>query len=287
MIRAHDSFDEFRAGKSIGKIALIIALAIIPLIGFIVYTKFRIDVPARHFAVLTKKTGEDLENGEEIAPDERHKGLQLEVLPEGRYFYNPYTWKWEVYPMIEIPREKMGIRIRLYGEDLDYGDFLAKDDDDGDIVHKGIVEEVLKPGRYAINAIMIDRKTKKVVGQRRKKSDFVEIIELWEPKIIPAGYKGIVTNLAGPMPENPNELLVEPGCRPTARNARAGNLLPQPIYVPHQFYRYPLAAVQPFRRQGHDLPIERRLPHFAGRHHRIPCHPRGRRPNLRDLQRRE
>lgn len=233
MIRARESFDEFRAGRSIWKIALIVALAIIPLIGFIVYTNFRIDVPAKHFAVLTKKTGEDLENGEEIAPDERHKGLQLEVLPEGRYFYNPYAWKWEVYPMIEIPRDQMGVRIRLYGEDLDYGDFLAKDDEDGEIVHKGIVEEVLKPGRYAINAIVIDRLTKRVVGQPRRKSDFVEIIELWEPKIIPAGYKGIVTNLAGPMPEDPNVLLVESGRRGPQRET----LEPGTYYLNPYMYR--------------------------------------------------
>ena len=46
---------------------------------------------------------------------------------------------------------------------------------------------VLEPGRYAINAIIIDKTTKKVIGTPRKKSDYVEIIELWEPKIIPAG----------------------------------------------------------------------------------------------------
>lgn len=211
MVFERDNFDGNGAGRSIGRIGLIIVLAGIPLICFaayIVYSKFRIDVPAKHFAVLSRKIGENLENDEEIAPDDKHKGLQLDVLSEGRYFYNPYVWRWEVYPMIEIPREKMGIRIRLYGEDLDYGDFLAKGDG-----YKGIVEEVLKPGRYAINAIVIDRQSKEVVGPRRMKSDYVEIIELWEPKIIPAGYKGIVTNLAGPMPEDPNVLLVEKGCR--------------------------------------------------------------------------
>lgn len=177
--------------------------------AYVIYTKFRIDVPARHIAVLTKKTGKDLENGQEVSPDEKHKGLQLEVLTEGRYFYNPYSWSWEVYPMIEIPKDKMGVRIRLYGNDLPYAEFLASDEK-----HKGIIEEVLKPGRYAINAIMIDRVTKQEVGTSRgNKSDYVEIVELWDPKVIPAGYKGIVTNLAGPLPEDPNKLLVEKGFR--------------------------------------------------------------------------
>jgi|GEM_PF-209523 len=191
-------------------ISAIFALVIVP---YIIYTQFRIDVPAYHFAVLTTKTGIDLENDEEVAPDADHKGLQLDVLNEGRYFYNPYSWSWEVYPMIEIPKDKMGVRIRLYGEDLPYGDFLAIDEN-----HKGIVEEVLRPGRYSINAKVIDRRTKKEVGSTRGyKSDYVEIIELWEPKIIPAGYKGIRTNLAGPLPkgespptDEPNKPAIDP-----------------------------------------------------------------------------
>lgn len=190
-------------------VVLAVAAALLIAAGYIGYTEFRIDVPAKHFAVLTTKTGQNLENDEEVAPDMKHKGLQLEVLPEGRYFYNPYLWSWEVYPMIEIPRDKMGVRIRLHGEDLPYGDFLASDEQ-----HKGIIEEVLRPGRYAINGIKIDRDTKQEAGtSRSRKSDYVEIVELWEPKIIPAGYKGIVTNLAGPLPDEPNSLLVPEGCR--------------------------------------------------------------------------
>jgi len=176
--------------------------------AYFAYTQFRIDVPAKHFSVLTKKTGIDLENNQEIAPDADHKGLQLNVLPEGRYFYNCYSWKWAVYPMIEIPHDKMGVRIRLHGEDLPRGDFMATSDKT-----KGIIAEVLRPGRYAINAITIDKDNKNIIGIERGKSDYVEIIELWEPKIIPAGYKGIVTNLSGPIPDDPNQLLVEEGKR--------------------------------------------------------------------------
>lgn len=177
--------------------------------GYIVYTQFRIDVPAKHFAVLTRKTGVDLTNDQEISPDTTikaavHKGLQRELLPEGRYFFNCYHWHWEIYPMVEIPADSMGVRIRLYGEDLPPGDFMSTSDK-----HKGIIKEVLKPGRYAINAIVIDKTTKEPIGRPRSKSDFIEIIELWEPKVIPAGYKGIVTDLAGPMPDDPNKLLVE------------------------------------------------------------------------------
>ncbi|MGY8770309.1 MAG: SPFH domain-containing protein [Pirellulales bacterium] len=228
-----DQFDFIQAtsvgrGKKVG--LLLIGFIFFSLLAsaYIVYTQFRIDVPAKHFAVLTKKTGIDLENGQELAPDADHKGLQLDVLSEGRYFYNPYYWKWEVYPMIEIPREKMGVRVRLYGDNLGYGDFVATDEQT-----KGIVEDVLEPGRYALNAIMIDRDTKEVIGISRRKSDYVEIIELWEPKIIPAGYKGIVTNLAGPMPDDPNVLLVEEG----SRGPQEKTLEPGTYYLNPYMYR--------------------------------------------------
>ncbi|TWT74632.1 SPFH domain / Band 7 family protein [Posidoniimonas polymericola] len=206
-----------------------VALLVFGVLGFgwFVYTNCRINVPDRHIAVLTRKTGEDLTNDQELAPNAEHKGMQLQVLSEGRYFYNPYFWNWKVYPMVEIPRDKMGVRVRLYGDDLPYGDFIAKSENKN---QKGIIDDVLKPGRYAINAMVIDRVTKQEVGGNRKgRSDYVEVIELWDPKIIPAGYKGIVTNLAGPMPDEPNTLLVE-----------AGRRGPQQVtYEPGTYYKNP------------------------------------------------
>lgn len=176
------------------------------LFGYIAYTWFRIDVPAEHIAVLTKKTGMDIDNEQEIAPDENYKGLQKEILQEGRYFRNPYTYAWSIYPMVVVPESRMGVRIRLYGDDLPYSQFLAKDDN-----QKGIVEDVLRPGRHAINAIVKNENGKLI--HSRSKSDYVEIVELHEPITIPAGFKGVVTNLAGPIPENPNQLLVDEGFR--------------------------------------------------------------------------
>ena len=193
-----------------------------------IYLYCRIDVTAKHFAVLTKKTGINLTNANEVAPDADHKGLQLQLLSEGRYFRNPYIYDWSVYPMVEIPREKMGIRIRLYGEDLKYGHFVATNDK-----QKGIVQDVLKPGRYAVNAIVVDGKTKQQLGPKRSKHDYVEIVELWDPKVIPAGYKGVVTNVAGPMPENPNVLLVEPG----KRGPQLATLEPGTYYLNPYMYR--------------------------------------------------
>lgn len=187
--------------------AIVFGLIALVVFGYLAYNFCRIDVPAKHIAVLTRKTGTDLENHQEVARSSDQKGLQTIVLNEGRYFKNPYHWDWAVYPMIEIPENKLGVRIRLYGEDLPYGNFVAIDDQ-----HKGIVQQELRPGRYAINALLIDEEGNDV-NNRRRKSDYVEIIELHDPVTIPAGYKGVVTNLSGPIPENPNRFLVEDGNR--------------------------------------------------------------------------
>ena len=72
-------------------------------------------------AVLTHKIGKDLEPGVILAPSEEYKGVQEEVLTEGRYYYNPYIWDWQVVPQVEIPEGKLGVRIRMYGEDLPAG----------------------------------------------------------------------------------------------------------------------------------------------------------------------
>lgn len=183
-------------------IAVSVLLLFAAIVGYSVYRQFRVDVPSMHIAVITRQTGKDLENDEEVATSKDHKGLQLDVLTEGRHFMNPYTYNWKVYPMVDIPSDKMGVRVRLYGQDLPYGHFVATKEE-----QRGIVSEVLKPGRYAINGLVTGREAERPID------DYVEIIELHEPVTIPAGFRGVVTNLAGPIPENPNTILVDEGHR--------------------------------------------------------------------------
>lgn len=169
--------------------------------GLVVYFVCRIEVPTRYMAVLIKKTGKDLANGDEIAPSPEYKGLQKEVLPEGRHFYNPWHWDWEVVPQVEIPEGKLGVRVRLYGDELPYAEIIAREEN-----QKGILPDVLRPGRYAINAYVVG-------GAERTRNSYAEYIELHDPVIIPAGFKGVVTNLSGPLPDDPNVLLVPEGFR--------------------------------------------------------------------------
>ena len=176
-------------------VAAVVLLAIIGLsVVWTVYTSFRIDVGSGEMAILIRKTGIDITNGDEIAPTLEHKGVQREVLAEGRHFYNPYTWSWQVVKQIEIAPGDMGIKISLTGDDLGYGDFLAKVNEKGEATTKGIMPGVLNPGRYPINPYLYS-------------------VEIQKPVTIPAGFKGVVSNLAAPLAEDPNVLLVKPGER--------------------------------------------------------------------------
>ncbi|MBS0263999.1 MAG: band 7 protein [Planctomycetes bacterium] len=140
--------------------------------------QFVIEVPAYHVGVLVHKTGQDLANTDIVAPDASYKGVQKDVLDVGRYFfkYDPYNWSWEIKPQKVIADGKIGVRIRLSGADLPYGEFLARNDNE-----KGIVPGVLLPGRYPINPYLYD-------------------VEEHAPQLVPAGYKGVVVNRAGTIP---------------------------------------------------------------------------------------
>ena len=148
----------------------------------------------------------------ELAPlpkDGRHyyKGVQSGgpnngVLTEGRYFYNPYFWTWEISPQFVVPSGKIGIRIALSGDDLPPGQILAQPG------QKGILREVLKPGRYPYNT-------------------YAESIELHDPVTIPAGFRGVVTLLAGPISQSPNVFLVRDG----ERGVQPKTLEPGTYYV--------------------------------------------------------
>ena len=58
---------------------------------------WRIEPENGQIAVLMKKTGKNLPPEAIIAPSSEYKGIQAEVLPEGRYFRNPWTWEWKYF----------------------------------------------------------------------------------------------------------------------------------------------------------------------------------------------
>lgn len=201
-------FDRFGAlpKRSIASLLLIVAAAAI---GFFVWLFLfcRVEVPSRKIAVLLKKTGNELTNDTEIVAEAdfgNFKGIQEKVLAEGRYFYNPWKWDWDIVDQVEIPENRLGVRIRLYGEDLGYGNLIADNAN-----QKGIFAEVLRPGRYPLNAVVYEA-GEKMVAYRQ---NYIELVELHKPVTIPAGFKGVVTLLSAPLAEDPNKLIVEEGRR--------------------------------------------------------------------------
>ena len=202
-----------KRGHTTKTVAAVVGLVVL---GMAIYQNCRIDVGTGEMAILTVKTGLDITNGDEVAPSLDYKGSQAVFLMEGRYFmnpfdkgprfFNPYDWDWDVIPQTTIPEGKLGVLISLVGEDPGYGEFLgAVDKSDanagnqiGSPIRKGIIPDVLIPGRYAINPNLFR-------------------LEIGEPVTIEAGYRGVVTNLAGRLPAQPNELLVEPGERGVQR----------------------------------------------------------------------
>lgn len=178
--------------SAIGAVGLIVCISLF-------YYMFVVFVPRGHIGVLIKRTGEDVSNNDEIAPTSDHKGVQKEFLTEGYTFLIPYFYDWEIVPHVEIPNGKLGVLVSLTGENLPYGEYLAKVKPDSKnitdgVTTKGIVPNVLREGRYPINPYMFN-------------------VELHDPVVIPAGFKGVVTNLAGTVPEDPNQLLVDDGFR--------------------------------------------------------------------------
>lgn len=91
------------------------------------------------------------------------------------------NWAWEIKEQKQIADGKIGVQIRLFGDDLPYGEFLAYKEN-----QKGIVPGVLLPARYPINPYLYQ-------------------VEEHAPQIVPAGYKGVVVNRAGKIPASPED----------------------------------------------------------------------------------
>lgn len=137
-----------------------------------VWTGCRIEPESGEFAILIHKTGEALPPDQIIATSPKQKGIQLEVLPEGRYFRSPYSWDWKIAKVTDIPAGKLGVVTRLFGKDLPDGKIIAAEGT------KGVLPEVLRPGKYRINP-------------------YAYQVEIFDAIEIRPGYAGVVTSLVG------------------------------------------------------------------------------------------
>ena len=184
---------------------LCIAAAVI---GAATWFAFRVYVPENMCAVLIRKTGTPLPEGQSVATEPGQKGIQEEVLGPGRHFYNPYTWDYKLTQLTEIPSgdpstwdwihsldagqrdelragtfkfkgefPQIGVVSRKVGKDPAPGQVLVSRESGV----RGILEEVLTPGVYKINP-------------------HIYKVEQYPAVVIPAGFVGVVTNLFGEQP---------------------------------------------------------------------------------------
>src|SRR5437660_90259 len=96
----------------------------------------RTEVPPGHYLVVISLWGKDLPEGEIIAPDPSYKGIQADVLKEGRHFVNPLFYSVQDHKMVSVPPGKCLVLTRKFGPPiavgrLERGDYLAQEDERG------------------------------------------------------------------------------------------------------------------------------------------------------------
>ena len=173
--------------------------------SMLVWTTCRVYVPYNRCAVLIRKMGKLLPEGQRVATEPGYRGIQVEVLGPGRHFYNPIVWDWELKPLTVVPSgdpstwewihslndeqrdqlragtfefkgefPQIGVVTRLVGPVPPAGQIIV----DRKSGMQGILREVLTPGTYKLNP-------------------YVYKVQLHPAVVIPAGFVGVVTNLFG------------------------------------------------------------------------------------------
>ena len=149
-----------------------VAAALLAAFSLWVWYGWRIEPENGRIAILYKKTGKNLPPEAILALGPEYKGIQEEVLPEGRYFRNPWTWEWRYANAVDIPAGKFGVLVRKFGKDLPEGEILAKEGT------RGILRDVLGTGKHRINPYAYE-------------------VKLYDDITIKPGYVGVVTELTG------------------------------------------------------------------------------------------
>jgi hypothetical protein len=131
----------------------------------------RIYVEPDQMAVVIAKSGDPLPAGQILA-SKGQRGVQEEVLGEGRHFLNPILYETSLHAVITIPPGKVGVITSKVGTKLPEGEFLAQPG------QMGIQRNVLGPGKYRVNPYGYNIDTVNAIS-------------------IPIGFVGVVTSLSG------------------------------------------------------------------------------------------
>lgn len=194
-----------------GGIVGLLLLLVVGVLGFFWFV-VRVEVPTNHILVLVNKTGRLLPPelrdhfGDQVvlypelvrivaektgstpeAVRADYKGVRFEVLPEGRHWYNPFSYERVVVPATLLKQNEVGVLIRKYGKPLPFPKTVATEPDE-----RGPVGETLAPGRHNLNP-------------------FAYELQKFPAISIPEGHVGVVTLLSGRDPARKNTFVVEPG----------------------------------------------------------------------------
>jgi regulator of protease activity HflC (stomatin/prohibitin superfamily) len=184
-------------------IPTLLLLGIVLLIAYGGYVWFfkRVVVPQKHVLVLLKKDGyRSLPTDQVVIPSPKSasdwstnysgcNGILEDVYQEGTYFgFSPFDYERDVFPIQEVPADKVGLVIRKFGNPLSPGQILAGPG------QRGPLPDVLQPGVYA-----------------QYSNPYAYQVILVDPVTIEPGHRGVITVMAGPTPKRPNDYLVAPG----------------------------------------------------------------------------
>ncbi|MFQ5495122.1 MAG: hypothetical protein ACE5EX_07040, partial [Phycisphaerae bacterium] len=187
-------------------------ISLVLLVAAVLWFVIRVEVHANEILVLVNKTGKTIpkelidqfgdqvilypelvktvaaRTGEtEEAVRSGYKGIAYEVRPEGRYFPDPYRYKWIKVAATVIKQGQIGVLIRRYGKPLPFPKTVATEPDE-----RGPVADILPPGRHNINTLAYQ-------------------VQVFPAIQIPEGHVGVVTLLSGTDPKEKNTYTVQPG----------------------------------------------------------------------------
>jgi regulator of protease activity HflC (stomatin/prohibitin superfamily) len=117
----------------------------------------RVEVDPGEFLVVVNRWGKPLDEDHILAPDASYQGVMLDVLPEGRHFINPILQDYESQKVTDVEKGTCLVLSRKFGvpipaERIARGEILARSNaDDPMKSERGIVGDVLLPGRYRLN----------------------------------------------------------------------------------------------------------------------------------------
>ncbi len=187
------------------RIRLLVGAAVVLAIPFLIFFWYwvvmRVEVGPNEVLIVSNLWGNNLPEGEIIAPDASYKGILPDTRREGRHFINPLFQTYERAKLVQVPPGQCLVQTRKFGtpipaDRINDGDFLARDGE------RGIIKEVLLPGNHAINPYaytvqptpMVVIKAEQVGVRTLKAGKDPRNLALdvrKSPYVVPEGYRGV------------------------------------------------------------------------------------------------